>query len=176
MGPAMSRPPPRPTAYGLLVAATALLLLALGAGLASQVGRPYPGFFADFDHTILLQSPAARAAGLRDNDHIVGVDGGSPLILRAPRLVLGAPVRYAVERAGSLHRRGGARAYHQAVARRDFRRVFPRLRPDAGGRDPGVPAESRRAAQPISKESRRGESGGHFEAPADGIDCPPCRP
>ena len=100
MGPAMSRPPPRPAAYGLLVAATALLLLVLGAGLASQVGRPYPGFFADFDHTILLPSPAARAAGLRDNDRIVGVDGGSPLILRAPRLVLGAPVRYAVERAG----------------------------------------------------------------------------
>ncbi len=46
MGPAMSRPPPRPTAYGLLVAATALLLLVLGAGLASQVGRPYPGFTA----------------------------------------------------------------------------------------------------------------------------------
>ena len=100
MGPAMSRPPPRPAAYGLLVAATALLLLVLGAGLVGQVGRPYPGFFADVDYTLLLPSPAARAAGLRDNDRIVGVDGGSPLILRAPRLVLGAPVRYAVERAG----------------------------------------------------------------------------
>ena len=43
MGPAKSRPPPRPAAYGLLVAATALLLLVLGARLASQVGRPFRG-------------------------------------------------------------------------------------------------------------------------------------
>jgi hypothetical protein len=91
---------PPAAAYGLLVAATALLLLVLGARLASQVGRPYPGFFVDFDHTILLSSPAARASGLLDNDRIVGVDGGSPLILRAPGLVLGASVRYTVGRAG----------------------------------------------------------------------------
>jgi hypothetical protein len=69
-------------------------------GSRARPGRPYPGFFVDFDHTILLSSPAARAAGLRDNDRFVGVGGGSPLILRAPGLVLGAPVRYTVERAG----------------------------------------------------------------------------
>jgi class 3 adenylate cyclase len=100
MGPAMSRLPHRPAAYGLLVAATAVLLLLLGAGLAGEVGRPYPGFFADLDYTILLPSPAARAAGLRDNDRIVGVDGGSPLAFRAHLLLSGSPVRYEVERAG----------------------------------------------------------------------------
>ena len=100
MGPAMSRLPHRPAAYGLLVAATAVLLLLLGAGLAGEVRRPYPGFFVDLDYTILRPSPAARAAGLRDNDRIVGVDGGSPLAFRAHLLLSGPPVRYEMERAG----------------------------------------------------------------------------
>jgi hypothetical protein len=86
----MSRPPQRSPAYRSLVAATALLLLVLSAGLAGEIGRPYPGFFTDLDSTILLPSPAARAAGLRDNDRLVTVDGASPLGLRA-RLRLGGP-------------------------------------------------------------------------------------
>src|SRR4030095_283367 len=69
--------------FAWLVVATVLVLVGVAAGLIRDVGRPYPGFHADVDYRILMPSEAARAAGLRDNDRIVMVDGGSPLELRA---------------------------------------------------------------------------------------------
>jgi len=87
--------------FALVVAASAAVIAALGAGLASQVGRPYPGFFIALDHRVFPVEPAARAAGLAFRDRIVSVDGRSPLPLAAGAPVEATrPVRYEVERGG----------------------------------------------------------------------------
>jgi len=87
--------------FAWLVIATVLALLGVAAGLIHDVGRPYPGFHADVDYRILLPSAAARDAGLRDNDRILTVDGGSPLELLARARSATGPVTYEAERAGA---------------------------------------------------------------------------
>jgi hypothetical protein len=87
--------------HSLLVGATVLVLVGVAAGLIRDVGRPYPGFHPDVDFRILLPTPAARAAGLRDNDRIVSVEGGSPVHLLARVRGATGPLRYEAERAGT---------------------------------------------------------------------------
>jgi class 3 adenylate cyclase len=74
------------------------VLVALAAGLAAQVGRPYPGFFIALDHRIFPVE--ARAAGLAYGDRIVAVDGRSPMTLAARMKEAPGPIRYDVERDG----------------------------------------------------------------------------
>ena len=76
------------------VAVSLAVVLGLGAGLASEVGRPYPGFFFTIDYHIAPVEPAARAAGLRWGDRVVGVDG------RARVRSATGPIPYEIERAG----------------------------------------------------------------------------
>ena len=96
----------RPFAW--LVSASAMVIALLFAGLASQVGRPYPGFFVALDHGVFPVEPAARAAGLAYGDRIVSADGQSPLGLAAR--VAAAPdapahaIAYQVDRGGRAFR------------------------------------------------------------------------
>lgn len=83
-----------------LVAVSLAVVLGLGAGLASEVGRPYPGFFFAIDYHIAPVEPAARAAGLRWGDRVVGVDGRSPVALMARVRSATGPIPYEIERAG----------------------------------------------------------------------------
>jgi class 3 adenylate cyclase len=86
--------------FALVVAVSLAVVIGLGVGLAAEVGRPYPGFFFAIDYHIAPVEPAARAAGLRWGDRVVGVDGQSPLVLMAHVRAAAGPVRYEVERAG----------------------------------------------------------------------------
>ncbi|MBI3105150.1 MAG: hypothetical protein HYY95_06185, partial [Candidatus Rokubacteria bacterium] len=86
--------------FTVLVAASAAALLALGLGLAAEVGRPYPGFFFAVDYRVFPVEPAARAAGLAFGDRLVAVDGRSPVTLMARVRDPSRPIRYDVERAG----------------------------------------------------------------------------
>src|SRR5690348_11411948 len=90
--------------YALVVALSLAVVIGLAAGLATEVGRPYPGFFFAIDYHVAPAEPAARAAGLRWGDRLVAVDGGSPLGLmarvRAATGPLRDPVHYEVERDG----------------------------------------------------------------------------
>ena len=85
--------------FSLVVAASLAVLVGLVADLALDAGRPYPGFFAAPDFRLFPAEPDARAAGLREGDRLVAVDGASPLTL-ATRVRTAGPVRYDVERAG----------------------------------------------------------------------------
>jgi class 3 adenylate cyclase len=73
-------------------------ILGLSAGLAAQVGRPYPGFFFAIDYRVFPVEPAAHAASLAFGDRIVAVDGQSPLTLMARVRQASGPVHYDVER------------------------------------------------------------------------------
>ena len=86
--------------YALVAAASLAVVVGLGVGLATEVGRPYPGFFFDIDYHIAPVEPAVRAAGLDWGDRIVAVDGQSPLGRMARVRAVPGPVRYEVERAG----------------------------------------------------------------------------
>src|SRR5262244_1258010 len=86
--------------YALVFAVSLAVLAGLGAGLATEVGRPYPGFFFAIDYHVVPVEPKARAAGLRWGDRIVAVDGLSPLTLMARVRSAPGPVHYDVERAG----------------------------------------------------------------------------
>jgi class 3 adenylate cyclase len=90
----------RDSRFILLVVAIVAVLVSLGAGLAREVGRPFPGFFIAPDDRIFPASPAAVAAGLAYGDRIVSVDGASPLMLIAHVRTSAGPVRYEVERDG----------------------------------------------------------------------------
>src|SRR5436309_15233077 len=72
----MIRRDPQMTA---VVALTVAALAGVLAALVSQVDRPYPGFFFSADYRVFPVSPESRAAGFRYGDHIVAVDGASPL-------------------------------------------------------------------------------------------------
>jgi class 3 adenylate cyclase len=92
---------PRPgRRFVLVVAASVAVLAGVLAALASNVGRPYPGFFFTPDYRVFPVTPAARAAGLAPGDRILAVDGASPLTLMARVRAAAGPVRYEVERAG----------------------------------------------------------------------------
>ena len=82
----------------LVVALTVVALLVLLGGLATKVGRPYPGFFVAPDFRVF---PAEPDTPLRWGDRIVSVDGRSPIVLEARVAASGAPIRYDIERAGS---------------------------------------------------------------------------
>ncbi|MEX2222948.1 MAG: adenylate/guanylate cyclase domain-containing protein [Candidatus Rokuibacteriota bacterium] len=86
--------------FALVVAVSLAVVVGLGAGLAAEVGRPYPGFFFAIDYHIVPVEPAARAAGLRSGDRVVGVDRQSPLALMARVRAAAGPVHYEVERDG----------------------------------------------------------------------------
>ena len=86
--------------FALVVAVSLAVVVGLGAGLATEVGRPYPGFFFAIDYHIAPVEPVARAAGLRWGDRVVGVDGQSPRALMARVRAAVGPVRYEVERGG----------------------------------------------------------------------------
>lgn len=86
--------------FALVVAVSLAVVIGLGVGLAAEVGRPYPGFFFAIDYHIAPVEPAARAAGLRWGDRVVGVDGQSPFALMARVRAATGPVRYQIERAG----------------------------------------------------------------------------
>ncbi len=86
--------------FALVVAVSLAVVGGLGVGLASEVGRPYPGFFFAIDSHIAPVEPAARAAGLRWGDRVVGVDGQSPLTLMARVRTGTGSVRYEIERDG----------------------------------------------------------------------------
>jgi class 3 adenylate cyclase len=86
--------------FSLLVAASLAVLAGLLGGLALEVGRPYPGFFATPDYRIFPVEPAARAAGLRTGDRLLAVDGDSPLTLAAHVRAATGPIHYDIERAG----------------------------------------------------------------------------
>jgi class 3 adenylate cyclase len=86
--------------FALVVAVSLAVVVGLGAGLATEVGRPYPGFFFAIDYHIAPVEPAARAAGLRWGDRVVGVDGQSPLALMPRVRAAAGPVHYEVERDG----------------------------------------------------------------------------
>jgi len=90
--------------YALVVALSLAVVIGLAAGLATEVGRPYPGFFFAIDYHVAPAEPAARAAGLRWGDRIVSVDGGSPAGLMARvRSAAGGlhyPLHYEIEREG----------------------------------------------------------------------------
>jgi hypothetical protein len=90
----------REAGFALVVALSAAILLGLLAGLATGVGRPYPGFFFGVDYRIFPVEAAARAAGLAHGDRIVSVDGAAPLTLMAEVRGGRTPIRYEVERAG----------------------------------------------------------------------------
>ena len=77
-----------------------MLLLGLLLALVADAGRPYAGFFAAPDFRIFPIEPAARAAGLRQGDRLVAVDGGSPLSLSERVRAATGPVRYEIERDG----------------------------------------------------------------------------
>src|SRR5215470_11708299 len=85
--------------YALVFAVSLAVVAGLGAGLASEVGRPYPGFFFAIDYHVVPVEPEARAAGLRWGDRIVAVDGQSPLTLMARVRSATGPVHYGVARA-----------------------------------------------------------------------------
>ncbi|MGH7413208.1 MAG: hypothetical protein ACREKJ_03310, partial [Candidatus Rokuibacteriota bacterium] len=86
--------------FALVVAVSLAVVVGLGAGLAAEVDRPYPGFFFAIDYHVVPVEPAARAAGLRWGDRLVGVDGQSPLALMARVRAAAGPVHYEVERDG----------------------------------------------------------------------------
>ncbi|HEY7041469.1 MAG TPA: adenylate/guanylate cyclase domain-containing protein [Methylomirabilota bacterium] len=86
--------------FSLLVAASLAVLLGLLLGLAADAGRPYPGFFAAPDYHVFPVDPAARAAGLRQGDRLVAVDGASPLTLAERVRAAPGPIRYEIERGG----------------------------------------------------------------------------
>src|SRR5216684_1901842 len=86
--------------FSLVVAASLTVLVGLVADLALDAGRPYPGFFAAPDFRLFPAEPDARAAGLRQGDRLVAVDGASPLTLAARVRAAAGPIRYEVERAG----------------------------------------------------------------------------
>ncbi|HKW92769.1 MAG TPA: adenylate/guanylate cyclase domain-containing protein, partial [Methylomirabilota bacterium] len=86
--------------FALVFAVSLAVVAGLGMGLASEVGRPYPGFFFAIDYHVVPVEPAARAAGLRWGDRIVAVDGQSPLALMVRVRSATGPVHYDVERAG----------------------------------------------------------------------------
>ena len=86
--------------FSLLVAASLAVVLGLLLGLAAEAGRPYPGFFAAPDFRVFPVDPAARAAGLRQGDRVVAIDGASPLTLARRVRETTGPVRYEIERAG----------------------------------------------------------------------------
>jgi class 3 adenylate cyclase len=88
------------TAPIALVVASAALVAGLLVERVADVGRPYPGFFASLDLRIFVVDAAARAAGLRDGDRVVAVDGGSPRALLARARASAQPIRYDVERGG----------------------------------------------------------------------------
>jgi class 3 adenylate cyclase len=83
-----------------LVGLTLVALLGVLTILASQVGRPYPGFFFSPDYRVFPVTAASRAAGLAYGDRIVAADGRSPVGLMAQVDVASGPVRYEVERDG----------------------------------------------------------------------------
>ena len=86
--------------YALVAALSLAVVIGLAAGLASEVGRPYPGFFFAIDYHVAPAEPAARGAGLRWGDRLVAVDGGSPLGLMARVRAATDPLHYEVERDG----------------------------------------------------------------------------
>ena len=86
--------------YALVAALSLAVVIGLAAGLASEVGRPYPGFFFAIDYHVAPVEPAARAAGLRWGDRIVAVDGGSPLGLMARVRSASGALHYEIEREG----------------------------------------------------------------------------
>jgi class 3 adenylate cyclase len=89
----------RPNSRALLVVPlTAAALLLLLGGLATKVGRPYPGFFVAPDFRVF---PAEPDTPLRWGDRIVSVDGRSPIVLESRVAASAAPIRYDIERAGS---------------------------------------------------------------------------
>jgi class 3 adenylate cyclase len=83
-----------------LVAITLAALFGVLAALASQVGRPYPGFFFSLDYRIFPVSREARAVGLSDGDRVMAVDGRSPLDLMAQVNTAAGPLRYEIEHRG----------------------------------------------------------------------------
>jgi class 3 adenylate cyclase len=84
----------------LLVALTIAALAGVAVVLASQVSRPYPGFFFSTDYRVFPSSAESRAAGLSDGDRIVAVDGGPALSLMTRVDAAAGPVRYEMEREG----------------------------------------------------------------------------
>ena len=88
------------TRFSLLVAASLAVVLGLLLSLAGEAGRPYPGFFAAPDFRVFPVDPAARAAGLRQGDRVVAVDGAPPLTLAERVREATGPIRYEVERSG----------------------------------------------------------------------------
>ena len=136
--------------FALVVAASAAVIAALAAGLASQVGRPYPGFFIALDHRVFPVDPAARAAGLAFGDRIVAVDGRSPLPLAAGApLDARGPCATRSSAAGARSPSSSRRPVHLEPPRRSLRRLLRGVGGDAGRRRRGVPAEPRGAAQPL---------------------------
>jgi hypothetical protein len=83
----------------LVVALTVAALLVLLAGLTVKVGRPYPGFFVAPDFRVF---PAEPRVPLEWGDRIVSVNGGSPITLESRAATSSLPVRYGIERDGSL--------------------------------------------------------------------------
>jgi class 3 adenylate cyclase len=90
--------------FALVVAVSLVVVVGLGAGLAAEVGRPYPGFFFAIDYHVAPVEGAARAAGLRWGDRVVSVDGQSPLALMTRVRAAGGPLHYEVERRGGRFR------------------------------------------------------------------------
>ena len=86
--------------FAVVVLVSLAVVLGLGVGLATEVGRPYPGFFFAIDYHVAPVEPAARAAGMRWGDRLVSVDGQSPLALMSRVRATAGPVRYEVERDG----------------------------------------------------------------------------
>lgn len=85
--------------FTLVAAASGLLVLGIFASLASDGGRPYPGFFVAADYRALPLEAEARALGVGWADRLVAVDGRSPLTL-LDHLRAGGPVHYTLEHEG----------------------------------------------------------------------------
>jgi class 3 adenylate cyclase len=83
-----------------LVALSVVVVLGVGASVAVEVGRAWPGFFFTADYRVFPVSDDARAAGFASGDRILAVDGGSPLGLMARARASAAPLRYEVARGG----------------------------------------------------------------------------
>ncbi|HYB44450.1 MAG TPA: adenylate/guanylate cyclase domain-containing protein [Candidatus Methylomirabilis sp.] len=81
-----------------LAALAIAAVLGIFADLASQVDRPYPGFFFSLDYRVFPVSPESIAAGLRYGDRIAAVDGQPPVDLMARVGAVRGPVRYEVVR------------------------------------------------------------------------------
>ncbi len=86
--------------YALVAGLSLAVVIGLAVGLASEVGRPYPGFFFAIDYHVAPAEPAARTAGLRWGDRLVAVDGGSPVRLMARVRAATGPLHYEIERDG----------------------------------------------------------------------------